>query len=125
VRKGSAPARRPTPTAVTFLNWGSIEFGMGQGGVRVDAVGVMDPMLPFHPRCGKLAAGDIVDADGQDFVHDVKSTPRTYHGLVMPGAASPALASIAECRTMPAFSNVRLSVLWAPSRVRYAGFARS
>jgi hypothetical protein len=78
-------------------------------------LGVMDPMLLFHPRCGKPAAGDKVDADGQDFArrqnqHPAHTTVWQCRGrLQTAGSASRALASIAECRTMPAFSNVRLS----------------
>jgi hypothetical protein len=79
-------------------------------------LGVMDPMPPFDPRCRKPAAGDKVDADRQDFAGGVEINdphiPRFgnaeggFKQLVLHPRA---LASIAECRTMPAFSKARLS----------------
>src|ERR1700740_1551829 len=79
-------------------------------------LGVMDPMQPFDPRCRKPAAGDKVDADRQDFAGGVEINdphiPRFgnaeggFKQLVLHPRA---LASIAECRTMPTFSRARLS----------------
>jgi hypothetical protein len=80
------------------------------------SLGVMDPMQPFDPRCRKPAAGDKIDADGQDLAGGVKikapHVPRFGNAeggrkeLVL---HPPALASIAECRTTSAFSKARLS----------------
>src|SRR3974390_2484827 len=79
-------------------------------------LGVMDPMQPFDPRCRKPAAGDKVDTDRQDLARSVEinaphiprfgDTERGFKELVLHPQA---LASIAECRTMPAFSKARLS----------------
>src|ERR1700745_156332 len=79
-------------------------------------LGVMDPMQPFDPRCRKPAADDKVDADRQDFAGGVEINaphiPRfgeakgSFKQLVLHPRA---LVSIAECRTMPAFSKARLS----------------
>ena len=79
-------------------------------------LGVMGPMQPFDPRCRKPAAGDKVDADGQDFARGVEfnashvpwfaNAESGFKQLVLHPRT---LASIAECRTMPAFSKARLS----------------
>ena len=79
-------------------------------------LGVMDRMQPVDRRCGKPAAGDKVDADSQHLAGGVEINtsyvPRFgdaeggFKELVLHRRA---LACIAECRTMPAFSNTRLS----------------
>src|ERR1700740_3199019 len=79
-------------------------------------LGVMDPMHTFDPRCGKPAAGDKVDANGEDLAGGVEindphiprfgDTEGGFKQLVLHRRAP---ASIAECRTMPAFSKARLS----------------
>jgi hypothetical protein len=71
-------------------------------------LGVVDPMQPFDPRCGKPAAGDKVDADREDLACRVKINaphiPRfgnaesDFKQLVLHRGA---FASMAECRTMP------------------------
>src|SRR6201998_4289470 len=76
----------------------------------------MDPMHPFDPRRRKPAAGNKVDADRHDLARRVEinapHVPRFgdaeggFKQLVLHPRA---LASIAECRTMPAFSKARLS----------------
>jgi hypothetical protein len=78
-------------------------------------LGVMDPMQSFDPRCGKPAAGDKVDTDRQDLERGVEINaphiPRfgnAESGFKQLVLHPRALASIAECRTMPAFSNARL-----------------
>ncbi len=78
-------------------------------------LGIMDPMHTFDTRCGKPTAGDKVDADGQHLAGGVEinapHVPRFgdaeggFKQLVLHPRA---LASIAECRTMPAFSKARL-----------------
>ena len=77
---------------------------------------VMDPMPAFDPRRRKPAAGDKVDADGQHLAGEVKmNTPHIPRFANAEGGFKQlvlhprALASIAECRTMPAFSKARLS----------------
>jgi hypothetical protein len=79
-------------------------------------LGVMDPMQPVDPRRRKPAAGDKVDADCQDLARSVEiNTPHvprfgnTEGGFKQLVLHPPALASMAECRTMPAFSKARLS----------------
>jgi hypothetical protein len=79
-------------------------------------LGVMDPMDTFDPRRGKPGAGDKVDADGEDLAGGVEiNTPHVPRfgdaegGLKQLVLHPRALASIAECRTMPAFSKARLS----------------
>jgi hypothetical protein len=77
---------------------------------------VMDPMHTFDLRRGKPAAGDKVDADGEDLAGGVEinatHVPRFanaeggFKELVLHPQT---FASVAECRTMPAFSNARLS----------------
>jgi hypothetical protein len=79
-------------------------------------LGVMNPMPPADPRCGKPAARDKVDANGEDLAGGLEintsHVPRFgdaeggFKQLVLHRRA---LASIAECRTMPAFSKARLS----------------
>ena len=79
-------------------------------------LGVMDPMQPVDSRCGKPAAGDKVYADGEHLADgveiDTPHVPRfgdTESGFKQLVLHPRALASIAECRTMPAFSRARLS----------------
>ena len=79
-------------------------------------LGVMDSMQPFDPQRRKPAAGDKVDADGKDLAGGVEindphipqsdDAEGSFKQLVLHPRA---LASIAECRTMPAFSKARLS----------------
>ena len=79
-------------------------------------LGVMDPMQPFDPRCGKPAAGDKVDTDRQHLACGVEinaaHVPRfgdAEGGFKQLVLHPQSLASIAECRTMPAFSKAPLS----------------
>ena len=79
-------------------------------------LGVMDRMHSCDTRRGKSTAGDKVDADGQDFARGVECNashiPRFTNaegGFKQMVLHQRALASVAECRTMPAFSKARLS----------------
>jgi hypothetical protein len=49
---------------------------------------VMDRVHTLDTRRPKPATGDEVDADRQHLSRRIKSTTRTYHGLLMPSAAS-------------------------------------
>jgi hypothetical protein len=79
-------------------------------------LGVMDRMHACDTRRGKPAAGDKVDADGQHSARGVEfnasHVPRFANaecGFKQLVLHPRALASMAECRTMPAFSKARLS----------------
>ena len=81
-------------------------------------LGVMDRMHAFDPRCGKSAAGDKIDANGQHLAGRVEINdphiPRFGYakgGFKQLVLHRRALASIAECRTMPAFSKLDCRVL--------------
>src|SRR6516164_9376524 len=83
----------------------------------------MDPMHPFHPRRLKPAAGDKVDADGEDLARGVEinapHVPRfgnaesRFKQLVLHPRA---FASMAECSTMPHSAWLDCMVRRLPSR---------
>jgi hypothetical protein len=78
-------------------------------------LGVMNPVQYFDPRRRKPAAGDKVDADSQHLARgveiDAPHVPRFGNaegGFKQLVLHLWAFASIADCRTMPAFSKTRL-----------------
>jgi hypothetical protein len=91
-------------------------------------LGVMDRMHIFDTRRREPAPGDEVDADRQDLASCVEinasdvprfgNAERRFKQLVLHPRA---VASMAECSTMPHSALLDCTVLRSPSRVRCAG----
>src|SRR6201997_2250489 len=88
----------------------------------------MDPMHAFDSRRREPAAGDKVDADCQDLARRVEINPphvprfgNAEGGFKQLVLHPRALASMAECRTMPHSAELDCRVPRSPSRVRFAG----